>query len=487
MSRREDVVSVAVRLLLLCCVLAACSGEPATRDDTTPTRAAAVTAMNGGGELATADVATPTQAAAVIAMPGASDCVARITGRSLVTDQSVYPVPDLPEPPARQWFVEPTFGTCLARVTDRGRDLSAGDESRGMVNEYSRVQAFNADGSRLLAHSTDGGWYLYDAQTLQLLGELPLDLEPRWDASDPDLLYYTDETRLMSYRVATDAKTEIRDFADDFPGQEVAAVWTRYEGSPSRDRRYWGLMVEDGEWLPVAFVVYDRENDSVTIRDMRGVPGIEDDVDHVTMSPLGTYLLASFDRACEEGQLGDDGHPCGLMVYDRDLADGRSLLRVIGHYDPALDVNGREVIVYQDIDMDQISMLDLESGAVTPLWDIDFSYTGIGFHFSGLAYDRPGWMVVSTHDDDRRSYTWMDDQVFVLELKPGGRVARLAHTHSLVDDDREFDYWAEPHSSTNTDLTRIVFGTNWGRSGSGEVEMFMIALPPDWTEWLALP
>jgi hypothetical protein len=264
----------------------------------------------------------------------------------------------------------------------------------------------------------------------------------------------------------------------------VAAVWTRYEGSPSADRRYWGLMAEDGEWVPVAFLVYDRLDDEVTVRDMRGVAGIEDDVDHVTMSPLGNYLLASFDRACEQGSLGDDAHPCGLMVYDRDLGNGRSLLRIIGHYDPALDVEGREVIVYQDIGTDWISMLDLETGAITPLWAIDFSHTGIGLHFSGLAYDRPGWAVVSTHDDDANTYTWMDDQVFALELKAGGRVVRLAHTHSLVDDEEELDYWAEPHASTNADLTRVLFSTDWGRSGTGEVEMFLIALPPDWPDRL---
>jgi hypothetical protein len=464
MGRCVGVVSAVVRILLLCCSLAACGSEPIIREEPTLTGAAGVTVM-----------------------PSGSDCVAQIVGRSLVTDQSVYAVPGLAEPLPRQWFIDPVFGTCLVRVTDRELDLSAEDESRGMANEYSRVQSFNADGSRLLARSTDGGWYLYDAQSLLPLGELPLGAEPRWDADDAALIYTFDETRLMSYDLEVGVHTEIHDFANDFPGQELAAVWTRNEGSPSRDRRYWGLMAEDAEWLPVAFVVYDRETDSVTVRDMRGVPGMEDDVDHVSMSPLGTYFLASFDRACEEGQRGDDGHPCGLMVYDRDLASGRGLLRIVGHYDPALDSEGREVIVYQDIDTDQISMLDLESGAVTPLWDIDFGHTAIGLHFSGLAYDRPGWAVVSTHDDDIGSYTWMDDQIFALELKAGGRVARLAHTHSLVDDTQELDYWAEPHASTNADLTLVVFGTNWGRTGSGEVEMFMIALPPDWTEWLALP
>jgi hypothetical protein len=412
-------------------------------------------------------------------------CPAYPPGFAFVTGTTeVYPAPDLAEPAPRQWFTDPTFGTCLVRVTDRADDPSPDDTSPGLANEYARVQSFNADGSRLLVHGTDGTWYLYDAQTFLPLGELPLEVEPRWDADDPDIIYYSDETRLMSYNVQTAEQTEVHDFADDFPGQNLAAVWTRYEGSPSRDRRYWGLMAENEDWTPVAFLVYDRQTDQVTIRDVRDVPGVEDDVDHVTMSPWGNYFLASFDHYCQQGQLGDDAHPCGLMVYDRDLTNGRGLLRIIGHYDPALDAQGREVVIYQDIDTDYISMLDLETGTVTPLWEIDFSHTAIGFHFSGLAYDRHGWALVSTHDDDVASQTWMDDQVFAVELKPGGRVVRLAHTHSLVNDDLELDYWAEPHASVNHDFTRVVFTTDWGRSGTGEVEMFMIALPSDWPERL---
>jgi hypothetical protein len=330
-------------------------------------------------------------------------------------------------------------------------------------------------------------WYVYDAQTLgPPLDELPLMMEPRWDSVDPHLIYYLDmdERRLMVYNVQTTALTEVHNFEEDFPGQTVAAVWTRHEGRPSRDRRYWGLMAEDDDWIPVAFLVYDQQTDGVTIRDMRGVPGVADDVDHVTISPLGNHFLAAFDRYCERGKLGDDADPCGLMVYDRDLTRGRGLLRIIGHYDVALDAQEREVVIYQDIDTDYISALDLETGAVTPLWAIDFSHTAIGLHFSGLAYDRPGWTLVSTHDDESTTYTWMDDQVFAVELKPGGRVIRLAHTHSLVNDDLELDYWAEPHAAANPDLTRVLFTSNWGRSGGGEVDMFMIALPSNWLERL---
>ena len=48
----------------------------------------------------------------------------------------------------------------------------------------------------------------------------------------------------------------------------------------------------------------------------------------------------------------------------------------------------------------------------------------------------------------------------------------------------EYYYWAERHASANPDLTRVLFTTNWGRFDTGEVEVFMIALPPDWPERL---
>ncbi len=390
--------------------------------------------------------------------------------------------PSLDEPRARVPFRDPVFGTCLVRVTDRTADLSPDDTSAGLKNEYSRVQSFNADGSRLLVRGIEATWYLYDTATLLPLGELPSGgaVEPRWDPFDPNLLYLSEETRLMAYDVAAGEQTLVHDFAADFAGQTLAAVWTRYEGSPSLDGRYWGLMAENEDWATVAFLVYDRETDRVIAR--RDVPSME--IDSVTISPLGDYFLAFLDNYCDDGELGDDANPCGLMVYDRDLRNGRSLLRIVGHSDVALDAQGREVLVYQDIDTDHISVLDLATGTVTPLWPIDFSHTSIGLHFSGRAFDRPGWALVSTHDGDPAAYTWMDDQVFAIELKPGGRVVRLAHTHSLVDESQEHDYWAEPHASVNPDFTRIVFTSNWGRSGTAEVEMFLVSLPPDWLDRL---
>jgi hypothetical protein len=396
----------------------------------------------------------------------------------LVTDLGVRQAPDLPEPSPRVPFRDPAFSTCLVRATDRKADLSPDDPSPGLKNEYSRVQSFNADGSRILVRSTEAMWYLYDAATLQPFGPLPIETDPRWDASEPYLLYYSDGTRLMAYDVRNGEQRIVHDFAVDFPGQSLTAVWTRYEGSPSFDGRYWGLMAMDTNWEAADLVVYDQVEDRVVAtRDVRGTP----ELDTVTISPLGNYFLGYFDY-CESG-LGSEARPCGLMVYDHELQNGRGVLRVIGHSDLALDAQGREVLIYQDIDTDHISMLELATGTVTPLWPIDFSHTPIGLHFSGRAFRRPGWALVSTYSGGYPdAFTWMDDQVFAVELKADGRVVRLAHTHSLVNEEMDHDYWAEPQASVNHDFTRVLFTSNWGRSGTEEVEMYLIELPADWSD-----
>jgi hypothetical protein len=90
--------------------------------------------------------------------------------------------------------------------------------------------------------------------------------------------------------------------------------------------------------------------------------------------------------------------------------------------------------------------------------------------------------LVSTYNGGHPTHvTWMDDSVFAIELKQGGRVVRLAHTHSRYDERQEQDYWAEPHASVNRDFTRVLFTSNWGRTGTEQVEMFLLELPADWT------
>ena len=105
-----------------------------------------------------------------------------------VTGLEVYQTPKMDEPQARLPFRDPVFGTCIVRVTDRHADLSPDDTSAGLKNEYSRVQSFNADGSLILVRGIEATWYVYSAGSLQPLGQLPIDIDPRWSATDPNII-----------------------------------------------------------------------------------------------------------------------------------------------------------------------------------------------------------------------------------------------------------------------------------------------------------
>ncbi|MFN8558367.1 MAG: hypothetical protein U0531_13825 [Dehalococcoidia bacterium] len=102
-----------------------------------------------------------------------------------VTDRQVRQPPSLAEPAARVSFRDPVFGSCMVRLTDRMADIAPDDRSRGLKNEYSRVQAFNADESLILIRGIAATWYLYDARSLAPLGQLRFEgsVRPRWDAA----------------------------------------------------------------------------------------------------------------------------------------------------------------------------------------------------------------------------------------------------------------------------------------------------------------
>lgn len=240
-------------------------------------------------------------------------------------------------------------------------------------------------------------------------------------------------------------------------------------------------MVEDEGFIARGLITYDWLDGRIIGR--YTIPHSElNEPDNVSMSPLGDYALAQFEF-CERGMVGTYEAPCGPMIYTRDLSSGWGLLRIAGHGDMAVDASGREVLVYQDVDNDWISMVDLETSAVTPLLPLDFSTGIFGLHISGRALERAGWAAVSVQPEaptlDFNNPFWMVGTVFAVELKANPRVIQLAHHHSIRSD-AESDYFAEPQVTVNRDFTRLLFTSNWGVYGKGEVDMYLIMLPDNW-------
>jgi hypothetical protein len=378
---------------------------------------------------------------------------------------AALPPPAGPKPAKGARYAAPLYGTCMVRATDHAAEPPAGFAR----TDYSRRQAFNADATRLLINANDGGWHLYDATTLAWIKELPGlggDAEPQWHPTDPALLYYVPTNGgLVLYRldVVTNAQTTVANFAGRLPWPGAAHVWTRSEGGPSADGRWWGFMVDDADFESLGLFTYDLVADAIV-----GTYATNGDrPDHVSVSASGRYLVASWDA------------PRGTHAFARDFSDGFQLLPTSEHSDLALAANGDDLFVSIDYGANDgdVFMTNLRTRVRTDLVPTYLAGTATAIHFSGKAFARPGWALVSTYEaliPNGGARQWLHDKLFVVELAANPRVYQLAHHNST-----NVDYFAEPHATVSRDFTRIVFNSNWlaGAADTDDVDAYLIELP----------
>ncbi|ODV20526.1 MAG: hypothetical protein ABT27_07410, partial [Lysobacteraceae bacterium SCN 69-25] len=382
------------------------------------------------------------------------------SGFSLSPATITTPPPALALPARGATVTEPTQRTCLVRATDHVADGVSGFA----VNDYSRRQPFNANNSRYIVNSGDGSWYLYDAGSLKKLARLnglSGDAEPQWHPTDPNTLYYVPGnggTKLYALNVASNTSAVVADFAGKLPWSRAAHVWTKSEGSPSRDGRYWGFQVEDANFKILGYIVWDLQNNRLV-----GSKAMSTRPDHVSMSPSGRWFVAS----------GSDG----TYAWSPDFRTKKQLHKATEHSDIAVGADGHDVYVSIDYQSGNgsVFMVDIDTGVRTDLFPtyINGSYTAL--HVSGKAYARPGWVLVSTYAGSASrdgSRPWYLDQIFALELKAQPRIYPIAFHRSKSN-----GYWSEPHAAVSRDFSRILFSSNWGGSSDAALDAYLIGLP----------
>lgn len=377
-------------------------------------------------------------------------------------------------------FIDPVHGTRIYRATSVSE--GAGGHMR---HEYSRRQAFNADNTRYLAQDGDGGWHLYDAMTfrhLRTLGGLAGDCEPLWHPRDPRRLYATGingGTRWWSMDVESGKRELVFDFAGKTPWPDADAYWTKGEGTFSADGRYLALMAahydpQKKENTIHGLLTFDLEQRRILATlDASRFGGRFPD--HVSMSPSGRYVVPSWGKG--EG---------GTRAYTRDFSEDKLLLDGSEHSDLAFGPNGEDFYVYADYsgpDDGWIIARDIGSGRkirLAPLYQGD--HEGYAVHVSGQAFDRPGWVVLSSYDDFAKygeqvpSPTLRPEyrKVWLAELKEGGRKLGLAHIRASRPAGGRTEYFSEPQATPSRDLSRVVFTSDFG---SGVAEDYIIGLP----------
>jgi hypothetical protein len=378
-------------------------------------------------------------------------------GFNLVSGTAVHAIPSLPRPAKGQPFADPTYKTCVVRVTDHAREPPQ-DFAR---NDYSRRQAFNADGSRLIVYAYDGSWHLYDANSYAHLRRLdgPAgDAEPQWHPTNPDLLYYLPTNgglTVHELNVSTNTSRVVGNLRGRLPWPDVARLWTKSEGSPSADARYWAFMAETSNFAPRGIVVWDRVTDTiVATMDNNERP------DHLSMSPSGNHVVVSWLNR--------------VVAYDRNLKNPRTLQASSEHSDIALAPNGDDVYVSVDYKANDgaVFMVNLRTGERTNLFPSYISGTATAMHFSGKAFDKPGWVLVSTYGNYGGALQWLHRKIFAVQLAANPKIYQIAHTH-VVDN----GYWTEPQASVSRDFRKILFTSNWEVNTNKDVDAYMIELP----------
>lgn len=311
-----------------------------------------------------------------------------------------YALTDVAMPKKGVTFIDPNFHNAVVRVTDK----TDGYSGKGIENEYSKTDPENSDGTLVILRGNNGEWYLYDTSTFQMKKQFGgrfvdgIEPEPRWDATNPKVLYYVYETKLRTYDVDTDFSAVVHDFRADFP--LASYITTGSEGNPSLDQRFWSFMVEDSDYNLISALVFDKQTNSI-VGHREAFP---DKVEDVSMDMSGSHCMVGFDSHV-------------FQVCSRDFSSIKDLpIGANGHNDFALTADGRDVLVYQNTQTDYISMTDLNDGTETPLMVIPFNVnTDIGLHISGNSAEKPGWVLVSTYGAKNpppgESHSWMDTQL----------------------------------------------------------------------------
>lgn len=390
-----------------------------------------------------------------------------------VFDQStVFPYPTYAMPSKGTSIADATFHTTFRRVTQKSVDRYA---SPAMTPEYSKADPSNANGTLVIVRGLDAQWYLYDTATSALLNGGPIpnlpqdEIEPRWDASNPNVCYYRqgDDMVFRRFDVSTNTSSIVHDFSGEIPGG--VTILNDSEGDSSTDSRYWAFEIRgdppDADNI-LGIITYDRVGDRVVGK--KAIPPGGVMPNWVGIDASGTHVIVP----------PEDGiNP--LVSYHLDFSHPVSITIAAGHSDVALNKQGRDVIVFQDVANDTITMADLETGAATPLLSIPFHINpDIGIHISGNSVSEPGWVLVTTGGSSYLS--WMDRQFWMLELAPNSRVWRLGWTRmKQCATESDFNYFAEGWATIDKRGTKVWWASNddvAACSSDGE-DVYQITLP----------
>lgn len=405
----------------------------------------------------------------------------------LFTGKERVAIPAVARPPFMKYYKDPAFGARVIRITDAA-------EGEVFKPAYSSMQAWNADESLLLLYrgGDDAGHVLVDGKTYEPFRELdiiPSDIEEVWwSHSDPDTFYYIskysrDYGFLKRYSVKDDKSYKIRDF-HDICGKRSLPMGGNDVQMQSLDDDLFGFRCRTGEdsWVMISY---------------------RPSTDEVIQAPLSEAAGWEPWTAPIAGPSGERFWLQGKVI-DTDLQQVRLEHDMYRHHEHAnigLTHDGQDAVFQVVFDpspkgcdddlwqgVGHLVVHNMETGACRPVINEarGYPYTTSGTHVSAQAWQKPGWVVLSSvgygsfeYFTNKRKAPALLSEIYLANTDPDNEVVcRLAHHRSFGKDATRGGYkpyFGEPHATISPSGTRVIFGSDWYDSGS--VNAYVIELP----------
>lgn len=350
------------------------------------------------------------------------------------TTLTVQTVPSWSVPTYLVPFTDPVWGTEGMRISNEN----------GVANYYSKIQSWNADGTRifLARRGSFPGVYL-NASTYAIVNNAQNHPgNPQMSNTDPDLCYgaLNGSNTLRKVVMSTGVQSTVHTFT----GFYDVSMGQGEGGISVADDRYFALIGQVTNGGTKKVIVYDRTADTVLAQvTLSSSPG----VNNCMMDPGGDYFIVQYNG-------GGSSINQGTHLYGRDGTWVRQLTTQNNHGDAGVDSSSNRVWV--TIEDSRGVMYRYSDGVKTYLSPTSTANPG---HVSCRNYDRPGWAYFSPYQ--KVAGQPGDDVLYANKLDGSGTVEIFGHIHNSGNGSV---YVAQPQATVNRAGTHMLSASNGGQT-----------------------
>ncbi len=318
-----------------------------------------------------------------------------------------------------------------------------GDTSRSIVSENGRWILTRTEGDWTVVDRSNGNHQIVNLATYS---------QPVWHPTEPETIIHLDAGELAVLSTTVDGKTTVAaDLAERIKAELPDAVYLMApsHGEPSANGWRFAWAVANDERQPIGFITYDLSSDSIMGLKV-GIPEGDDlgGFGSIAMSKMGTKVVVAYRRA--------------FVIYDKDFTNERRILQAPSSYELVLASQEQDVLVVPNYDSDTfgegwIVAHNLDTGEPKRLLNLR-NGSGSDVQISSSATDKPGWVLVSTHNCSGED-SWSCDRVIALNVDDATTID-LAETNSCANDRK-----TTPFGVVNRDFTKAWFNTDFGSCG----------------------